>query len=302
MNIEPIDAPEHKEVLAYSSIRKIVMQALKKEANEEKIFKNYNGIFSGFKKFDELTSGFQNGEVAIIAVKPGMGKTAFLLSLANNIAVRTKKSIAIFSSERPAEKIVKRMIETETGMSVNKIMEGNIRDGQKNHIHAIIDDIANADIFIDDTPALSIDEFASRAKSLKKNHKIELAIIDHLELMTTSILDTRERNEQLNEILERIKAVAKELNIPVVLFSQVPLTFDNTDTRLSESYLPNYICDNIESIFLLNRTPYNIVNTLDRAAGEAEIILAKHPNVKERQVVNLKFIESIGKFVDCDFE
>lgn len=299
MNNETLEVTEQKEVFDFATVGEVVNRALKKKENTSTPLSSIKGISSGYSKIDELTSGFQKGELTVVAVKPGMGKTAFLLSLVNNIAVKAKTSIAIFSPERPADKIVKRMIETETGMSVHKILEGNLNEGIKDHMFAIIENIANSKIFIDETPSLSVDELYKKAESLKAQKNIEIIVIDHLELMTTSILDENSREDQLKSILTSIKKLAKNLDIPIVLFSQIQSGQKADDTIMTEAILPEYITYSNDTIMLLNRTPYNLVKTNGkRTGGNAEVIITRHPLLKEKKVVGLKFIESIGKFVN----
>ncbi len=299
MNNESLEITEQKEVFDFATVGEVVNRTLKKKEYTSTPLSNVKGISSGYNKIDELTSGFQKGELTVVAVKPGMGKTAFLLSLVNNIAVKAKKSIAIFSPERPADKIVKRMIETETGMSVHKILEGNLNEGVKDHMFAIIENIANSNIFIDETPSLSVGELYEKAESLKVQKSIEIIVIDHLELMKTSILDENSREDQLKSILTSIKKLAKNLDIPIVLFSQIQRGQKADDTIMTEAVLPEYITYSNDTIMLLNRTPYNLVKTNGkRTGGNAEVIITRHPSLKERKVVGLKFIESIGKFVN----
>lgn len=295
MNTEPLEITEQKEVFDFACVKDIVNQALKTKNITQSSANTYEGIPTGYKKIDKITSGFQKGELTTIAVKPGIGKTSFLLSLASNIAVRNDNSLAIFSAERSAKKLVKRMIETETGTSVDKINSGNIPEGNQEHIEGIIQNIAKAKMYIDDTPSLSVDEFCSRAKQLKEMNNIDIIFVDHLELMITSILDKNERNTQLKEITKAVKMMAEELNIPIVLFSQI----QNHPTSI-ETALPDYIDNLNDTTMLLKRTPYSTkINGL-RNKGEAEVVLMKHANINTPKTLGLRFIESIGKFVDTE--
>jgi replicative DNA helicase len=252
---------------------------------------NTTGIATGFDKIDIVTKGFQPGELSIVASKPGNGKTAFLLSLLFNIASKSEKTAGVFSLERSAAKMFYRMINSETRQSVNKIMSGSIKDSEKESINTILYTLSKAQIYVDDTPYLSKTNFHKRCKQLKNKYGTDIIFMDGLELLSLSeLMDGCENMEEQSYILKDIKTVAKELEIPVVVFSHMANT-----TSLGAEMIPSlnnvydFIPEIADSIYLIHR---------QNMSDKANIIIAQHPNIDESLVVPLKFIESIDKFVD----
>lgn len=296
MVAENIEKTELVKVSDFVTIKDVINQTLAKNNIVETEIVLSNSIPSGYKQIDKLTTGFQNGELTTIVVKQGMGKTAFLLSLINNISVKYNKKVAIFSSERSAQKIVNRMIETETGVSIDKYLGNKLKDSEKDHVSSMINALSKAAIYIDDTPNLSMDEFVKRSQELKNTGKVEAILIDYLELLTTSILDKDERAVQLANIVNIIKNAAKELNIPIILFSQI----SNNNVIDCKSDIPVYVNNNCNNVMYLCRSKNNTTEKDGVCCDKdlVELIIAKHPKIDEPKVVPLKFIESIDKFVD----
>ncbi len=298
MASENIEKTELLKVSDFVTIKDVINQTLLKNNIVESNIVLPNSVPSGYKQIDKLTSGFQNGELTTIVVKQGMGKTAFLLSIINNIAFKFNKRVAIFSSERSAQKLVNRMIETETSVSIDKYLSNKLKEGEKDHVSSMINALSKAAIYIDDTPNLSMDEFVKRSQDLKNTGKIEAIVIDYLELLTTSILDKDDRATQLVNILNIIKNTAKELNVPIILFSQV----SNNNVYDCKSDIPNYVNEVCNNIMYLCRSKNNGTETEGVCCEKdlVELIIAKHTKIAEPIVIPLKFIENIDKFVDIN--
>ena len=176
----------------------------------------------GFTHLDRLTLGWQPSDLIIIAARPSMGKTAFVLSLARNVAVDFEKGVAFFSLEMSAEQLMMRLIVGESGLDSRDVRNGQLTPEQWKHLESSIKPLAGAPLFIDDTPALSIYEFRSKVRRLKTQYDIQLVIIDYLQLMTAAV-DTRggNREQEVAMISRSLKAIAKELNIPIIALSQL---------------------------------------------------------------------------------
>jgi replicative DNA helicase len=296
MEQNTLEITEQSAVFEFASIRDLVNQTLSKEFGENLV---PNGLSTGFKSLDQVTGGFQKGQLTTIAVNPGMGKTAFLLSIANNVAIKNNYSVAIFSSERSNMKITNRLIETETGMSLEKLQHGDFKPSERDHMLSLVSSIAKAKIFLDDTPALSADELVNKARQLKSLHNIDLIIVDYLELLTTSITDTDSRSQQLQRIVQVIRDIARELNVPIVLFSQLPGGYFGPEVSMKPSLekLPAYLNELSDVIMFLHRS--DLYPQGEKAAkGTVEVIVAKCLEREQQTVVPLTFIESISKFVD----
>lgn len=294
MELNTLEITEQSEVFEFASIRELVNQALKKDLSG---LENLPGLSTGFKMLDSVTGGFQKGQLYTVAVRPGMGKTAFLLSIANNLAIKQNHSVGIFSSERSSQKITHRLIESETGMSLEKLRKGTMKASERDHMLSLVSSIAKAKIFLDDTPVLSAEELVKKSMQLKQVHNVDLIIIDYLELLSTSITDTDSRPEQLAKIVRVIKNIALELDLPVLLFSQIssPFAFiQKPDLDL----LPDYLCEESDAVWFVHRSDLFAPVKNGNNKGVVELIIAKQSGLTEPAVVKLVFIESIAKFAD----
>jgi replicative DNA helicase len=273
----------------FTTLKEIIIQLL--QHTGYLVATNTTGIATGFDKIDTVTKGFQSGELSVVGSKPGNGKTAFLLSLLFNISSKSEKTVGVFSPERSAAKMFYRMINSETRQSVHKIMSGTIKDYEKETINTILYTLSKAQIYVDDTPYLSETNFHKRCKQLKNKYGADIIFVDGLELLSLSELtDVCENAEEQSYILKEIKTIAKELEIPIVVFSHMANTTNlGTDVNPSIHNVYKFIPDIADSVYLIHRQNMSDI---------ANIIIAQHPNINESLVVPLKFIESIDKFVD----
>ncbi|TVQ90886.1 MAG: hypothetical protein EA393_05190 [Bacteroidetes bacterium] len=297
MEQNTLEITERSEVFEFTSLREMVNQALQQNFGENQMI---NGLSSGFKDIDKVISGFKKGQLTTIAVKPGMGKTALMLSIANNVAIKNNHSVAIFSPERSSTKITNRLIESETGMSLEKLMTGKLKPSERDHVFTLVSHIAKANMFMDDTPYLSADELVKKTRQLKLMHNVELIIIDYLELLSTSITDKDSREGQLSKIVKLVKDIAKELNVPVVLFSQLPGSYNGKySKRPSLNELPAFLTELSDVVMLLHRSDlYKRVENGADSQNLVEVIIGKYENSQEENIVPLRFIESLAKFTD----
>ncbi len=296
MEQNTLEITERSEVFEFSNLREMVNQTLQQKFGENPIS---NGLPTGFKDIDRVISGFKKGQLTTVAVKPGMGKTALMLSIANNVAIKNNHSVAIFSPERSSSKITNRLIESETGMSLQKLMNGKLKPSEKDHMLSLVSYIAKANMYLDDTPSLSSEELLHKSRQLKLMHNVELIIIDYLELLSTSITDSDSREDQLAKIVMVIKDIAKELNVPIVLFSQMPGAYNgNNSERPSVKELPIFLNELSDVILFLHRSDLYTVENLPDKQNLVEVIIGKYDNMKNENVVPLRFIESLDKFTD----
>jgi len=297
MEHNTLEITERSEVFEFTSLRDLVNQALHQNFGEIQLS---NGLSTGFRDLDKVINGFRKGQLTTIAVKPGMGKTALMLSIANNIAIRNNHSVAIFSSERPSSKITNRLIESETGMSLDKLIKGKLKPSERDHMYSLVSQIAKANIFLDDTPNLMVEQLAKKAKQLKLNNEVELIIVDYLELISVSGATDDMRDEQLNRIVGILKEIATELNVPVLLFSQIPGQYPGAVLkRPSLVDVPVYLSELSDTVLFLYRSDLNI-NTVRGIQGNdiVEVVVGKCNGVKDETIVELRFIESLDKFTD----
>jgi replicative DNA helicase len=264
------------------------------------------GVESGFTELDRITSGWQNSDLIIIAARPAMGKTAFVLSLGRNAAVDFQKPIAVFSLEMSSLQLVSRLIASESELSAEKLRKGQLEDHEFEQLNSKIGKLAEAPIFIDDTPALSIFELRAKARRLHQQHGIRMIVVDYLQLMTAGGDNRGNREQEISSISRSLKSIAKELNIPVIALSQLSRAVEtrggDKKPQLSDLRESGAIEQDADMVLFIHRPEYYGLEA-DEAGnstqGKAEIIIAKHRNGKVGSV-NLKFIDRLAKFTDLE--
>lgn len=262
------------------------------------------GVPTGFTGLDRITSGWQNSDLVIIAARPGMGKTAFVVSAMRNAAVDFKRPVAIFSLEMASVQLVNRMISAEAELEGEKIRKGNLADFEWQQLVHKTSRLASAPIFIDDTPALSILELRAKSRRLRAEHNVELIIVDYLQLMRGDTGGNRE--QEIASISRALKSIAKELNVPVIALSQLSRGVETRggDKRpqLSDLRESGSIEQDADLVVFLYRPEYYKI-TVDEEGmptqGMAEMIVAKHRN-GNTGTVKMKFIGKYTKFIDFD--
>ncbi len=265
----------------------------------------FSGAPSGFTALDRITSGWQPSDIVIVAARPSMGKTAFVLSMSRNMAVEHKVPVAFFSLEMSAQQLVTRLIISETGISSEKIRTGDLSKEEWQMLESKSAALSEAKIFIDDTAAISLTELRAKCRNLKIQHDIQLVIIDYLQLMSGPPETKNSREQEVSQISRGLKAIAKELNIPVIALSQLNRAVENrTDKRpqLSDLRESGAIEQDADIVIFIHRPEkFGILQDDDgnSTAGLAEIIIAKHRNGAVTDV-NLRFIDYMAKFTDLD--
>ncbi len=238
------------------------------------------GIATGFDKFDEMTSGLHAGELIIVAGRPSMGKTTFAMNLAENAAIGNKKSVAVFSMEMPGESLSMRMISSLGRIDQHNLRTGQIKDEDWPRITSTVSMLSQTKIFVDDTAALSPTELRARARRLKREHGLDLIVIDYLQLMQGSGKAASEnRTAEVSEISRSLKALAKELEVPVIALSQLNRSLEQrTDKRpiMSDLRESGAIEQDADLIVFIYRD--EVYNEDSEQKGTAEIIIAKQRN------------------------
>jgi replicative DNA helicase len=288
----------------YDSMRNLMAQAIQ----ELQLLKDHKdgltGVPTGFSTLDRMTSGWQKSDLVIIAARPGMGKTAFVVSAMRNAAVDFKQPVAIFSLEMASVQLVNRMISAEAELEGEKIRKGNLADFEWQQLVHKTNKLASAPIFIDDTPALSILELRAKCRRLKAEHNIQLVIIDYLQLMRGDAGGNRE--QEIASISRALKGIAKELSVPVLALSQLSRSVETRggDKRpqLSDLRESGSIEQDADIVMFLYRAEYYKI-TQDEdgmpTQGMGEVIIAKHRN-GSTGTAKLKFIGKYTKFADFD--
>ena len=289
-----------------AKINVLVSEAIKQIEIASKREDRLSGVPSGFTKLDRLTSGWQKSDLVIIAARPSMGKTAFVLSMTRNMAIEHKRPIAIFSLEMASIQLVNRLIVGETELASDKIRNGNLEDFEWEQLDYKIKDLVEAPIFIDDTPAISIFELRAKCRRLKMKHDIQVIIIDYLQLMSGPPETKGNREQEVSMISRALKGIAKELEVPVIALSQlnrsVEVRSGSKRPQLSDLRESGAIEQDADMVVFIHRPEkYGITEDEEgnSTIGLAEIILAKHRNGAIGDVT-LRFRSEFAKFQDLE--
>jgi len=264
-----------------------------------------SGAPSGFTALDRITSGWQKTDLVIVAARPSMGKTAFVLSMARNMAVEHKVPVGVFSLEMSSLQLVNRLISSETELGSEKIKNGRLQGWEWDHFHRKLAVLDDAPLFIDDTPALSVFEFRAKCRRLKMQHNIGAVIVDYLQLMTAGTDNRGSREQEVSMISRSLKAIAKELDIPVLALSQLNRSVESREGKrpqLSDLRESGAIEQDADIVLFIHRPEYyGITEDEDGNSliGLAEIIIAKHRNGAVGDV-RLSFKKNLAKFADME--
>ena len=260
-------------------IRQVVMNAMDRIEKASKNKGNVTGIATGFIDLDYKTAGMQPSDLVLIAARPSMGKTAFVLNIAQYVAFKLKESVAIFSLEMSREQLVNRLFSLESRVDSQHLRTGNLSDGEWEKLIESAGVIGKSNLIIDDTPGISISELRSKCRKFKLEHDLKMIIIDYLQLMSGSGRGTDSRQQEISDISRSLKGLARELGVPVLALSQLSRAVEQRpDHRpmLSDLRESGAIEQDADVVMFIYRDDYYNKDT-DRK-GIAEIIIAKQRN------------------------
>lgn len=266
------------------------------------------GISTGFTSLNEITLGFQKSDFVVIAARPAMGKTAFLGTISKHISVDQQTGCAVFSLEMSAEQLMMRYFSLASGVNFQNIRSGNLSPEELRDFDRSVQTMINSKLIIDDTPALSIEEFRSKLKHMVRTRDVQIAFIDYLQLMTAKSHQFGTRQEEVSFISKALKAVAKELNIPIIALSQLNRDTENKAAegvrpKLSNLRESGAIEQDADIVCFIHRPEYygvkseTINNKSVDWTGKAEIIIAKHRNGSTGNIT-LRFNSQVVQFAD----
>ena len=270
---------------------------------------NISGVPSGFHDLDKITSGWQNSDLVIIAARPAMGKTAFVLSMAKNIAINYGIPVAMFSLEMSNVQLVNRLIMNVCEIEGDKIKNGKLTNAEWSQLEHKINELRGGPVYVDDTPSLSVFELRSKARKLVREHKVQLIIIDYLQLMNASGMNFGSREQEISIISRNLKALAKELDIPIIALSQLNRNVESRTgvegktPQLSDLRESGAIEQDADMVCFIHRPEYyhlyNDEKTGKDLRGLGQIIVAKHRNGATDSIW-LRFRSKFAKFQNED--
>ena len=284
----------------YTQINPVIQEAYEILQKAAARTDGLSGLESGFHALDKITSGWQNSDLIIIAARPAMGKTAFVLSMAKNIAVNFKTPLAIFSLEMSNVQLVNRLIVNVCEIPGEKIKSGQLAPYEWGQLDFKIKELIGKPLFVDDTPSLSVFELRTKARRLVREHGVKLIMIDYLQLMNASGMSFGSRQEEVSTISRSLKGLAKELNIPIIALSQLNRSVESREGRdgkrpqLSDLRESGAIEQDADMVLFIHRPEYYKIykdeETGNDLRGMAEIIIAKHRNGAVGDVLLLSLI------------
>ena len=288
----------------YTQINPVIDEAYKLIQKAAARTDGLSGLESGFTKLDKMTSGWQNSDLIIIAARPAMGKTAFVLSMAKNIAVDYRNPVALFSLEMSNVQLVNRLISNVCEIESGKIKSGQLAGYEWQQLDYKLKNLMDAPLYVDDTPSLSVFELRTKARRLVREHGVRIIIIDYLQLMNASGMAFGSRQEEVSTISRSLKGLAKELNIPIIALSQLNRGVESREgidgkrPQLSDLRESGAIEQDADMVCFIHRPEYYKIYQDDRGndlRGMAEIVIAKHRNGAVGEVL-LRFKGEFTRF------
>ena len=292
-----------REVTQIDPVLNAAMEQIQIASNREN---GLSGLTSGFTEIDNVTSGWQNSDLIIIAARPAMGKTAFVLSMARRMAVDENIPIAMFSLEMSSVQLVNRLISNVCEIPAEKIRSGGLVGDEWTQLSNKMRSLYGAPLYLDETPALSISELRTKARRLVRERGVRMIMIDYLQLMNATGMKFGNREQEVSTISRSLKALAKELNIPIIALSQLSRANESRDDKrpmLSDLRESGAIEQDADIVCFIHRPEYYTKSGEDAAGndirGLAEFIIAKHRSGATKDV-NLRFVQQFAKFENWD--
>ena len=288
-----------REVTQIDSVINEALEQIEKAANSES---GLSGLQTGYHDLDKITSGWQNSDLIIIAARPAMGKTAFVLSMAKNMAVDFNIPIAIFTLEMSNVQLIKRLISNVASLEGEKIKSGRLSAEEEERLNSRIRNIYGAPLYLDETPGLSISELRTKARRLVREKGVRLIMIDYLQLMNATGMKLGSREQEVSTISRSLKALAKELDIPIIALSQLNRSTESREDKrpvLSDLRESGAIEQDADIVCFIHRPEYYTHASIDGEnkdiKGLAEIIVAKHRSGAVG-TIDLTFVSKFAKF------
>ena len=275
-----MEVANRQNVSAFTPMQEIVMETFDKINTLYESKGGLTGISCGFKDLDALTSGLQASDLILVAARPSMGKTAFTLNIAANVALKEKKTVAFFSLEMSKQQLVQRMLCSEGGIDSQKLKNADLSTEDWEKLVRTADKVSAAPLYIDDTAGITVMELRSKARRLKAEHGLDLIIIDYLQLMQgRSKGGSDNRQQEISDISRSLKAVARELNVPVIALSQLSRSVESRQIKrpmLSDLRESGSLEQDADIVMFLYREDYYDPETANK--NITEVIVAKHRN------------------------
>ncbi len=295
-----LEVAQRKNAGAFHNIKDVLVRTYDNIELMHNRVGDITGIATGFRDLDHMTAGFQRNDLIIVGARPSVGKTAFALNIAQNVAVKTGENVAIFSLEMGAEQLVMRMLCAEGNIDAQRLRTGSLTDEDWGKLTMAMGSLSNAGIFIDDTPGVRISEIRSKCRRLKQEHGLGMILIDYLQLILGSGRSGENRQQEVSEISRSLKQLARELQVPVIALSQLSRGVEQRQDKrpmMSDIRESGSIEQDADIVAFLYRDDYYDKESENK--NIIEIIIAKQRNGPVG-TVQLAFVKEYNKFVNLE--
>jgi len=295
-----LEVSQRKNVGAFHHIKDVLVSTYDNIEIMHNRVGDITGIATGFAELDKMTAGFQRNDLIIVGARPSVGKTAFALNIAQNVATKTDEKVAIFSLEMGAEQLVMRMLCAEGNIDAQRLRTGSLTDEDWGKLTMAMGSLSNAGIYIDDTPGLRVNEIRSKCRRLKQEHGLGMILIDYLQLVLGSGRSGENRQQEVSEISRSLKALARELQVPVIALSQLSRGVEQRQDKrpmMSDIRESGSIEQDADIVAFLYRDDYYDKESENK--NIIEIIIAKQRN-GPTGTVSLAFVKEYNKFVNLE--
>ena len=291
---------QRKNAGAFHNIKDVLVRTYDNIEEMHNRVGDITGIATGFVELDQITAGFQRNDLIIVGARPSVGKTAFALNIAANVATKTDENVAIFSLEMGAEQLVMRMLCSEGNIDAQRLRTGSLTDDDWGKLTMAMGSLSNSGIFIDDTPGVKISDIRSKCRRLKQEHGLGMILIDYLQLILGSGRSGENRQQEVSEISRSLKQLARELQVPVIALSQLSRGVEQRQDKrpmMSDIRESGSIEQDADIVAFLYRDDYYDKESENK--NIIEIIIAKQRN-GPTGTVSLAFVKEYNKFVNLE--
>lgn len=295
-----LEVSSRKNVNAFQPIKDVLIEVYDNIEQLHHAKDDVTGIPTGYRDLDRMTSGFQRNDLIIIAARPSMGKTAFALNIAQNVAINTDENVAIFSLEMGAAQLVQRMLCAEGNIDSQRLRTGKLVQEDWGKLTMAMGSLSHAGIYIDDSPGIRVTDIRSKCRRLKQEHGLGMIIIDYLQLIQGSEHSRENRQQEVSEISRSLKSLARELEVPLIALSQLSRGVESRQDKrpmMSDLRESGSIEQDADIVGFLYRDDYY---DSESEQQNIEIIISKQRN-GPTGTVELAFVKEYNKFVDLDF-
>ncbi len=284
----------------FQNVKSVIQKVTDRLVMLQKADGKISGVKTGYYDLDKLTSGFQKGDLIILAARPSVGKTAFALNVAYNVSYKSDEAVAIFSLEMPAEQLIQRVICSAGSLKAESLRSGSILKESSERYYAAADKVSKCNLYIDDTPGIRVGEIAAKCRRLKREQGLKMIVIDYLQLISGPANSRESRQQEVSDISRQLKMIARELEVPVLALSQLSRSVEKRDNKrpvLSDLRESGAIEQDADIVSFIHREDYQDPKKEAETQGATDIIIAKHRNGALADI-RLVFLKQFSKFAN----